>query len=44
MDTLEFLARKHCISMQLQKGDIQWANNLGVLHARDAFKDDANNT
>ena len=43
MDTIEFLARKHCLSMTLQKGDIQWANNLSVLHSRDSFRDDESN-
>jgi alpha-ketoglutarate-dependent taurine dioxygenase len=43
MDTLEFVARKHSISMTLQKGDIQFVNNLGVLHARASFTDDQTN-
>lgn len=39
MDNLEFLARKNSISMNLQRGDVQWVNNLGILHSRDAFQD-----
>lgn len=39
MDSLEFQARKNSISMSLQRGDVQWINNLGILHSRDAFRD-----
>lgn len=40
MDSLEFVARKNRVSLKLQRGDIQWVNNLGVLHARDQYRDD----
>lgn len=39
LDALEFTARENCISMDLQKGDVQYINNLSILHARDGFAD-----
>ena len=43
MDSLEFLAQRCSHSMTLKKGDIQWVNNLGVLHSRDKYYDDKDN-
>ncbi|EME86378.1 uncharacterized protein MYCFIDRAFT_89106 [Pseudocercospora fijiensis CIRAD86] len=39
LDTLHFLAEKHAVTLDFQKGDVQYANNLSIFHARDAFKD-----
>ncbi|KAH7138318.1 TfdA family taurine catabolism dioxygenase TauD [Dendryphion nanum] len=37
LDTLHFLAEKHALSLGFKKGDIQFANNLSIFHARDGF-------
>ncbi|PIA98661.1 hypothetical protein CB0940_03715 [Cercospora beticola] len=39
LDALHFLAEKHAVSLGFKKGDVQYANNLSIFHARDAFKD-----
>lgn len=39
LDALHFLAEKHSASLDFQKGDIQYANNLSIFHARNGFKD-----
>ncbi|OOF93408.1 hypothetical protein ASPCADRAFT_53110 [Aspergillus carbonarius ITEM 5010] len=39
LDALHFLAEKHSASLGFQKGDIQYANNLSVFHARNGFRD-----
>ncbi|OCL15203.1 Clavaminate synthase-like protein [Glonium stellatum] len=39
LDALEFTARKVGTSMMLQKGDIQFQNNLATVHGRDGFED-----
>ncbi|KAF7305190.1 Clavaminate synthase-like protein [Mycena kentingensis (nom. inval.)] len=44
LDTLHFLAEKHSLGLNFQKGDIQYINSMGLLHARDAFVDDAEHT
>ncbi|KAJ8481976.1 hypothetical protein ONZ45_g15123 [Pleurotus djamor] len=41
LDTVHFLAEKYSLGLNFQKGDIQYINSMGLLHARDAFKDDA---
>jgi hypothetical protein len=41
LDTLHFLAEKHALSLDFQKGDIQFVNNLSIFHARDGFKNTA---
>ena len=43
METLEFLAQKLSLSLQLEKGDIQWVNNMALLHGRDSYEDDESN-
>lgn len=40
IDVLQKLCRKHSIKLDNQRGDILFANNLSLLHARDAFEDD----
>ena len=39
LDALHFLAEKHAVTLDFQQGDIQYANNLSIFHARDGFKD-----
>lgn len=41
LDTLHYLAEKHALSLGFQKGDIQFANNLSIFHARDGFVNSA---
>ncbi|KAF2633272.1 Clavaminate synthase-like protein [Macroventuria anomochaeta] len=38
LDALHFLAEKHAVSVDFHKGDIQFANNLSIFHARGSFK------
>jgi hypothetical protein len=38
LDALHFLAEKYAVLLNFQKGDIQFANNLSIFHARDGFK------
>ncbi|KAF7294661.1 Clavaminate synthase-like protein [Mycena indigotica] len=44
LDMLHFLAEKHSLGLNFQKGDIQYINSMGLLHARDAFVDDPEHT
>lgn len=44
LDAVHFLAEKYSLGLNFQKGDIQYINSMGLLHARDAFKDDAEHT
>ncbi|GKZ35500.1 hypothetical protein AbraIFM66950_006162 [Aspergillus brasiliensis] len=39
LDAVHFTAEKHAITLDFHKGDIQFANNLSILHARGAFTD-----
>ncbi|OJJ94662.1 hypothetical protein ASPACDRAFT_65038 [Aspergillus aculeatus ATCC 16872] len=39
LDAIHFTAEKHSIALDFRKGDIQFANNLSILHARGAFTD-----
>lgn len=39
LDMVHFTAVKHCLTMQLQRGDIQLVNNLSCQHARSGFVD-----
>ncbi|KAJ6620306.1 hypothetical protein B0H10DRAFT_1946121 [Mycena sp. CBHHK59/15] len=41
LDAVHFLAEKYSLGLNFQKGDIQYINSMGLLHARDAFTDDA---
>ena len=38
LDAVEFTAEKHAVSLELRKGDIQYVNNLAILHSREAFR------
>ncbi|KAJ4987808.1 taurine catabolism dioxygenase family protein [Stagonosporopsis vannaccii] len=37
LDALHFLAEKYAVSLNFKKGDVQFANNLSIFHARDGF-------
>ncbi|CAO1612576.1 unnamed protein product [Parajaminaea phylloscopi] len=39
LDTLHFLGEKFAASLDFQKGDVQYVNNLSLFHARDGFTD-----
>ena len=39
LDALHFIAEKHCITAELQQGDLYFLNNHLVLHGREAFYD-----
>lgn len=41
LDAVHFTAEKYAISLDFHKGDIQFANNLSIMHARAAFTDSA---
>jgi hypothetical protein len=39
LDAIHFLAEKHQLRLDFQKGDIQYVNNFSILHARESFRD-----
>ncbi|KAI5855093.1 Clavaminate synthase-like protein [Durotheca rogersii] len=39
LDALHFLSERFCVNTGFRKGDIQYINNLALLHARDGFTD-----
>lgn len=43
IDALHFLSEKHCLTMKLRTGDIQYVSNLGLFHAREGFVDSPQN-
>ena len=44
LDAVHFTAEKFSLELNFQKGDIQYINSMGLLHARDAFKDGPGHT
>ncbi|KAF5324901.1 hypothetical protein D9611_004179 [Ephemerocybe angulata] len=44
LDAIHFLAEKFSLGLNFQKGDIQYINSLGLMHARDEFKDSEEKT
>ncbi|KAF7987106.1 hypothetical protein HWV62_295 [Athelia sp. TMB] len=44
LDTLQFLAEKYALRIQCQKGDIQYINNLSLIHTREGFRNDKEHT
>lgn len=40
LDFLHFLAEKYALTLDFQKGDVQYVNNLSIFHARDGFVDE----
>ncbi|KAJ5948583.1 hypothetical protein N7454_001890 [Penicillium verhagenii] len=43
LDALHFLAEKFHVSMKLKTGDMQFINNLSMIHARNSYVDDSEN-
>jgi len=43
LDAVHFAARKYEMRPTMQKGDLRFINNMGLLHRREAFEDDENN-
>jgi hypothetical protein len=41
LDALHYTAEKYALALGFRQGDIQYANNLSVFHARDGFADSA---
>lgn len=39
LDALHFLAERFSVTLDFQKGDVQYVNNLSIFHARDGFVD-----
>lgn len=39
LDALHFLADRFSVTLDFQKGDVQYVNNLSIFHARDGFVD-----
>jgi hypothetical protein len=39
LDALHFLAERFALTLDFQKGDVQYVNNLSIFHARDGFTD-----
>lgn len=39
LDALHFTAEKYRAALDFHKGDIQFANNLSIFHAREKFRD-----
>jgi alpha-ketoglutarate-dependent taurine dioxygenase len=39
LDALHFLAERFSVTLDFQKGDVQFVNNLSIFHARDGFVD-----
>ncbi|KAH8819832.1 hypothetical protein F5884DRAFT_27374 [Xylogone sp. PMI_703] len=39
LDALHFTADRYSLTLDFQKGDIQYINNLSIFHARDGFVD-----
>ncbi|KAF7777585.1 hypothetical protein Agabi119p4_3657 [Agaricus bisporus var. burnettii] len=44
LDALHYTAEKYSLGLNFQKGDIQYINSMGLLHARDAFRDSVEHT
>ncbi|OCL02523.1 Clavaminate synthase-like protein [Glonium stellatum] len=41
LDAIHFLGERFNVGLDFQRGDAQYVNNLAVFHARDGFKDSA---
>lgn len=40
LDAVHFTAEKHCIALDCKSGDMQFWNNLAILHSREGFTDE----
>jgi hypothetical protein len=38
LDAVESLAKRFCTKLDRRQGDIQFVNNLSILHAREAYR------
>ncbi|KAK5702418.1 hypothetical protein LTR17_022345 [Elasticomyces elasticus] len=43
LDAVHFAAKKFEVRPTMQRGDLRFINNMGLLHCREAFEDDSNN-
>ena len=43
LDAVHFTAENHALTIQLERGDVQFINNLGIFHSREAFTDAPDN-
>ncbi|KAI9763861.1 MAG: hypothetical protein M1840_009045 [Geoglossum simile] len=41
LNILHFVAEEHAVTIKLEKGDVMFWNNLGLLHCRNGFTDSA---
>ena len=39
LDALHFLGERFSVSTNLEKGDMQYVNNVAIFHARDGYTD-----
>ncbi|KAK6498347.1 hypothetical protein TWF481_010938 [Arthrobotrys musiformis] len=44
LDAIHYTAEKYSLALNFQKGDMQFINSLGLVHARDGFRDDEEHT
>lgn len=44
LDAIHYTAEKYSLALNFQKGDMQFINSLGLVHARDGFRDDETKT
>jgi len=44
LDLVESLAHQHHVAVDMQPGDLTFLNNFGLLHSREAFRDDKHHT
>jgi Taurine catabolism dioxygenase TauD, TfdA family len=41
LNAMHFVAEEHGVTIKLEKGDVMFWNNLGLLHCRNGFTDSA---
>jgi len=44
LDAVHFAAKRHEIKPRMEKGDLRFINNMGILHRREAFENNATNS
>jgi hypothetical protein len=44
LDAVHFLAEKHQLKLSMEVGDLRFFNNLALLHRRDVFENDQENS
>lgn len=40
---VQYVSGKHAIKTSMEKGDIRFVNNMGIMHCRESFKDSSEN-